>query len=353
MSLYLDKKIVANSRAAADQYKSIVGHREAFRNYEEAHGNMAGAQFNLNARIPNDLYSQFDAKIKALAVGDEVSNNIMSILPSSSIPISKIVAEYARTGDSGRAQTTLSGRRAHQMDSAAYDFDGALVMVHDDSFGRNWREVEGMREADFDMLVTDQANSTRAVLKRSADFAILGDPDALYKGFKAHGMKTSPNTQQLNLGASGLNVNLTTSTSYADFEAAFLAALKVLQGAANNVEMDITFRVSSATWWKMLSRVNTTGDNRETILEAIRKIPGVASIEQASAGHLSGNEFLAWANSDQYIELKTAMAVNTQPIVRAQYNDPFRFLTWSANGILVKADYAGRSGVLYASEAGS
>ena len=42
------------------------------------------------------------------------------------------------------------------------------------------------------------------------------------------------------------------------------------------------------------------------------------------------------------------MAVNTQPVVRQMYNDPYNYVTWGAAGLLIKADTAGRSGVQYA-----
>lgn len=347
MALYLDKKIVANSGNAAAQHAEITANRKAFELQEAMFGDRFGVRYNAAARLPQDAFRDFDRTIKRVMAGDEGSS-IVNMLPVRSLPVGKIVAEYGRASDSGRGQATISGRAAHKLDRAAYDYDGALVLIHDDAFGRMWREVEAMRSEDFDALQDDQANSVRAVQRSINDHIFNGVAGLEYKGAEAYGIKTSDNVQSLNLGAAGINVDLTSpSATYADFESAIIAALSALQGAANNVEMDITFGFSSQIWFNALRR-GTTDTNFETILAALRRIPGVADIVRTNGSQLIGNEFIAWANSDQYIQIQSGMAVNTQPVVRNQYNDDFNFVTWGAVGLLIKADAVGRSGVLYA-----
>lgn len=349
MSLYLDKQIVANSGNAKSQHGQIIHTREMWSNQERRIGEQFGMQYNAAARLPQDAYREFDKTIKRVMAGDEGSA-VVSLLPTRSLPIGKIVAEYAQASDSGAAQASISGRQAHKMDRAAYTYDNALVLIHDDSFGRQWREVESMRSEDFDALQDDQANTVRSVRRSINDHVFNGVSGVEYKSSTAYGIKNATNTQSLDLDASGVNVDLTSSSAtFADFEKAIVAALQALQGSANNVEMDITFAFSSEIWFNAL-RTGTTDTNFTTILEACRRIPGVANIVKTNGTQLSGNEFLAWANSDQYIQLQVGMAVNTQPVVRQMYNDPFNFVTWGAAGLLIKADSAGRSGVLYARE---
>jgi len=357
MSLYLDKQIIANSGNAKAQYNQIVnmrklhGNREANLIGEAVSAGLMGNSFlAANAgRVPQDTYRDFDRTIKRVMAGDEGAN-IVSLLPTRSLPVGKIVAEYAQASDSGAAQATISGRQAHKLDRAAYDYDGALVLIHDDAFGRQWREVEAMRSEDFDALQDDQANTVRSVRRSIYDHALNGVADVQYKGAQAYGMKNSPNTQSLQLGAAGVNVDLTSaSATYADFEKAIIAALTALQGPANNVDMNITFAVSSEIWFNAL-RTGTADSKFRNTLEALRNIPGVADIVKSNGSQLSGNEFLAWANSDEYVQLQVGMAVNTQPVVRNMFNDPYNFVTWGAAGLLIKADTAGRSGVLYARE---
>ena len=349
MPLYLDKTIVANSGNAKAQHQQIVNMRRMFELREESFAREFGMQYNAAARLPQDAFRDFDRTIKRVMAGDEGSN-VVNLLPTRTLPVGKIVAEYAQASDSGAAQATISGRQAHKLDRAAYSYDNALVLIHDDAFGRQWREVEAMRSEDFDALQDDQANSTRAVIRSINDHVFNGVSNVEYKGSEAYGMKNSPNTQALNLGAAGVNVDLTSSTAtYADFEKAFVSALQVLQGKVNNVMGDITFAVSSEIWFNALRR--TTNDGQFlTFLEALRRIPGVADIVRTNGTQLTGNEFLFWRNSEEYIQIQSGMAVNTQPVVRNMFNDPFNFVTWGAAGLLIKADTAGRSGVGYARE---
>lgn len=355
MSLYLDKQIIANSGNAKAQHNQIVNMRKLHANREQSliteavnAGLMANSFLAANAgRVPQDTYRDFDRTIKRVMAGDEGSA-VISLLPTRSLPVGKIVAEYAQASDSGIAQATISGRQSHKLDRAAYEYDDALVLVHDAAFGRQWREVEAMRSEDFDALQDDQANTVRAVRRSIYDHAFNGVADVNYKGAEAYGMKNSPNTQSLQLGAGGVNVDLSSSSAtFADFEKAIVATLTALQGSANNVEMDITFAFSADIWFNAL-RTGTTDTNFTTILEACRRIPGVANIVKTNGTQLSGNEFLAWANSDEYIQLQVGMAVNTQPVVRNMFNDPYNYVTWGAAGLLIKADTEGRSGVLYA-----
>lgn len=349
MPLYLDKQIVANSGNAAAQHREILTNRRLWEAREARLGNEFGMHVNLAARIPQDAFRDFDRTIKRVMAGDEGSN-IVNMLPVRQLPVGKIVAEYARASDSGSAQATISGRQAHKLDRAAYDYDGALVLIHDDAFGRQWREVEAMRTEDFDALQDDQANSVRAVQRSINNHVFNGVAGVSYKSASAYGIKNSANTQALNLGAAGLNVDLTSSAAtYADFEKAIIGALQALQGKANNVMGDITFGFSSEIWFNAM-RTGTNDSDFETFLSGLRKIPGVADIVRTNGDQLDGNEFIAWRNTDEYIQIQSGMAVNTQPVIRQMFNDPFNFVTWGAAGLLIKADAQGRSGVLYARE---
>ena len=348
MPLYLDKQIVANSANAAAQHNEIKANRQAFELNEQHYAERFGARYNAAARLPQDAFRDFDRTIKSIMAGDEGSA-VVNLLPTRQLPVGKIVAEYARASDSGQAQATISGRAAHKLDRAAYDYDGALVLIHDDSTGRMWREVEAMQSEGLDMT-DDQSNSVRAVVRSINNHVFNGVADVNYKGATAYGMKDSANTQALNLGSTGVNVDLTSpSATYADFESAIIAALQALQGKANNVMGDITFAFSSEIWFNGLRR-GTTDTNFQTFIEALRRVPGVADIVRTNGDQLEGNEFLAWRNTDEYIQIQSGMAVNTQPVVRTQYNDDFNFVTWGAAGLLIKADSQGRSGVLYARE---
>ena len=353
MAFYLDKQIVANSRNAKSQFDEVKLRRKAFETNEEHFGHIHGMQVNAAARIPQDVYRDFDSQTKQLMTGDEGGVILNALLPlARSVPIGKIVSEYRRVSDASEAQSSISGQHRKPMDKVTYDYDGALVLIHDAAVGREWRELEAMRSEDFDALVDDQAAAVRAVRRQLVDNFLNGSPGTVYKGQESFGIKNSPNTQALDLGVGGLNVDLTSSsTTYAEIERVFINALQVLQGAANNVEMDITFMVSSDIWFNLLRR-GTNENGWQTFIESLRNVPGVANIIKTNGTNaLNGNEFIAMAASGQYIQPVVGMGMTTTPMQRLTPYADWNSLVWTAAGLQIKADAAGRSGVLYASAA--
>lgn len=353
MAFYFTQSMINNSRAAKGQWEEVERRRDAFEANEEHFGAIHGMEVNAAARIPQDVFRDFDSQTKQLMTGDEGGVILDLLMPlARSVPIGKIVSEYRQVSDATQAQSSISGQHRKPMDKVTYDYDGALVLIHDAAFGREWRELEAMRSEDFDGLIDDQAAAVRAVRRQLVDNFLNGSPGTVYKGQESFGIKNSPNTQALDLGAAGVNVDLTASgLTYAEAESVFIAALTVLQGAANNVEMDITFAVSADIWFNLLQRGSNEQSFR-TYLEQLRMIPGVANIVKTNGTNaLSGNEFIAMAASGQYIQPVVGMGMTTTPMQRLTPYADWQSLVWSAAGLQVKADAAGRSGVLYASEA--
>lgn len=350
MAFYLDKQIVANSRNARGQFDEVVRRRKAFAANERHFGALHGIETNAAARIPQDVFRDFDSQTKQLMTGDEGGVILDALLPlARSVPIGKIVSEYRQVSDAAQAQSSISGQHRKPMDKVTYDYDGTLVLIHDAAIGREWRELEAMRSEDFDGLVDDQAAAVRAVRRQLVDNFLNGSPTT-YKGTSSYGIKNSPNTQALNLGAAGLNVDLTSSSAtYAEIESVFINALETLQGAANNVEMDITFVVSSGIWFNLMRRGSNEMSFR-TFLEQLRTLPGVANIIKTNgANALTGNEFIAMAASGQYVQPVVGMGMTTTPMQRLTPYADWNVLVWTAAGLQIKADSQGRSGVLYAS----
>lgn len=350
MAFYLDEKIVANSRGAKSQWGEVVQRRKGFELNERAVAGAHGLQVN-EARIPQEVYRDMDAQTKQLMTGDEGGVLLDDLLPlAKSVNVGKIVAEYRQVSDASSAKSSISGQHGKMMDKVQYDYDGTLVLIHDAAVGREWRELEGMRSEGFDALVDDQAAAVRAVRRQLVDNFLNGSAGVLYKGQGSFGIKNSPNTQPLDLGAGGLNVDMTApATTFAQMETVFIAALNVLQGSANNVETDVTFYVSADIWFNMLRR--TTNDGAfETFLTALRRIPGVRDIKMTNgANALTGNEFIALALSSEFVQPVVGMGMTTTPITRLTPYADYNLLVWTAAGLQIKADSAGRSGVLYAS----
>ena len=357
MSFYLDKQIVANSRNAKSQWDEVVRRRKAFNANEQHFGQIHGPQVNAAARIPQDVFRDFDSQTKQLMTGDEGGVILDMLMPlARSVPIGKIVSEYRQVSDATQAQSSISGQHRKPMDKVTYDYDGTLVLIHDASFGREWRELEAMRSEDFDGLIDDQAAAVRAVRRQLVDNFMNGSRDAngdpvRYKNQESFGIKNSPNTQTLDLGTGGLATDLTDgATTYTEIEQVFINVLNVLQGSANNVEQDITFAVSAEIWFNLLRRGSNDMAFR-TFLEQLRTLPGVADIQKTNgANALSGNEFIAMAASSEYIQPVVGMGVTTTPMQRLTPYADWNSLVWAGAGLQIQADNQGRSGVLYASE---
>jgi len=304
------------------------------------------AAINAAAVTPRDVWRDFDSRTKDIMVSDEGGPLLADLLPlARPVNIGKIVAEYRMRSDSGVAQSSISGQLAKNLDKGVYDYAGSLVLVHDSSFGREWREVEGQRSEGFDGLSDDQSNAVRAVNRRIASHIVNGVPNVKFKGYEALGLKTSPNVASFDL-----NIDLTASArTYADFEAVFVGVLQQQQ-ATNFVRTPLTFYVSSAIYFNMLRR-GTADSSFETFLAGLQRLPGVAAIKMVNdTSLLSGNEFFAIPLSSEHIQPVVGMAVTTTPVPRQHPFADFNYISWGAVGILIKADLTGKKGCLWARE---
>lgn len=350
MAFYLDKKILAaNGRPAREQYDHITLRRRSERHQDVRLAQHEGVTLAANeGRIPQDVYRDFDNQTKELMTGDEGNVILDDLLPlARSLPIGKIVTEYRKVNDGFVARSSISGQHAKPVDHVAYDYEGTLVLIHDNGFGREWREMEAMRSEGFSPIVDDQAASVRAVRRKVIDNFLNGDATAVFKGTSSFGLKNSPGTQLLNLGAGGLNIDMTSAaTTYAQMQSVIIAILTVLQGRANNVDGDIMLYVSPEIWFNVL-RTGTNDTRFQTFLQGLLNTPGVAGIKKTNV--LTGNQILAMRLSREFVAPAVGMAMTTTPIMRTTPFSDYHWLTWMAAGIQVKRDGVGRSGVLYAS----
>ena len=343
---YFDRVLTANSRNLAEQWQH-VGQRRDF--FDQMQANMQGMpQGNQAARIPTDVYRDIDSQTKKLMTGDEGGVLMAALMPlAKALPVGKIVAEYRRVSDSGNGNVSINGQAAKIIDKAVYDFDGALVLVHDDAYGRQWREVEGQRSEAFDALIDDSENSVRTVRRSLVSHFVNGVSNVKYKERTAPGIKSQ--AYAIDLGTSGLNIDLTSgSLTWANCEKAFIAFIQGLKGSSNNAEGRVKIFVSSQIWFN-LQRTDGSGVDKQTFFQALMKMPDIMSIESTNdTSVLNGNQVLGFIPSSQYIQPVIGMATTTTPIVRMQPWDNYNFVTWSVAGILVKSDYANRKGVFYA-----
>jgi hypothetical protein len=349
--LYFDKEFATNTRSGQN-HKLQKQHTTRQREHFAAHNAQflgANAVFRGNAAaiIPQDVYREFESQTKQLMRAPNLTllNDLLPL--TKGLPVGKVEHLYRQASDSGVVVTDLEGTTPVELDKADYDYDSTIKVVHKTGFGRSWMEMEGQRSEGFDGLVDDQANSVRLMQETIAGH-IYNGVDVTFKGTSADGIKDSPKTVSVDLDASGLNVDFTSSTEAAsDIRSAWIALVDALR-ITNNVTQDITFYVSREIMSNFQRYFSASDVGFGTILQSLLNLNGVAAIKEDA--QLSGNEVVGLVLDAQFIRPLVGMAVTTVPLVRSNPFDNYNFITWSNVGLEIKTDYDGRSGVLYARE---
>lgn len=174
---------------------------------------------------------------------------------------------------------------------------------------------------------------------------LSGDAKVKVKGYVGAGITNHANTNQVDLSASGLNIDLTTSTpdeSVAFFTGPFAKLLddnyvqeKVKLWASPDIMRNLNRPYSDAAGFK-----------EGTVLEYILRYGRIESFNQTFK--LTGNHFIAYVRNSQYIKTRIAAPVGTFMIPRQNPFDNYNTLVWSAVGLQIKRDFNGRSKVFNA-----
>lgn len=333
------------------QWNTLQALRSAFNQAEQSFAPQYAAMgMQANAgRVPEEVWREMDAQTKVLMRSPNLTL-LEDLLPlAKSLPIGKIVSEYRQASDAGNTVTSLSGQVPVLIDKTAYKYDGSIVPVHAVGYGREWREWEGQRSEGFDGLIDDNANATRALRDKMASYIYVGDDSVKFKGYQAKGVKNSDNTKLRDLGASGANINLTASATTGEaIYNEFKAGRDVLR-ITNDVTAPVTIYVSRAILSNMERSWDAANASNVTILDWVRRLEGVAAVKEDAS--LSGNEYMVIAVSSEYIRPLVGMATGTYAVQRTMFNDNYNFVIANAVGLEIRADYNGKSGVLYARNA--
>lgn len=351
MSLVFSKELAGNAqngRNLQSQYEHVQSRRQVFNRMQNGFQGMVGNvdRANAAARIPQDVYREMEQQTKGIMRADNqvLINDLMPL--AKSLPVGKILHEYRRSSDAGLVNTSISGQVPANLDKVQYDYDGAIVVIHSTAYGREWREMEGQRSEGFDGLLDDNEAHTRAVKDTLVDH-IYDGKDTTFKGVSAYGIKNSSNTQLVDLGAGGLNVDFTsTAATSTDQRAALLQILYTLR-TDNNITEDIVLYISreiEENWQRIYDSSGGMAD--KTILQTFKELAGISDIK--TDAKLSGNELVMGVLNNRYIKLLSGMAMSTVPMVRQNPFDNYNFLVWTAAGLQILTDAQGRTGWLYA-----
>lgn len=363
--LYFDKKFRAENSLHNKQYLALNAERKCNEIMAQNIMRMKGFKLQPNeaALLPVDAYRDLDSVTQRVFTNDEGQNYFGDMMSfSKPVDLGKTVSLYRKASDkSGRVTRSMSGQRPTVLSKTVYDFDGDPVPVFSTGYGREWREGLAFSSEGFDATIDDQENASRDIYEDMAIYTLWGDPTQKVQGYEGYGINTHPNTQKLDLGVGGANIDLTVASADAIvqyFQGPFAEALD------NNYVDQVDVLYVSPQIRRNLKKVYSgAGEFKEgTVEEYILRYGRVRDIqttfelgrEGQGTGDYNvvggGNEFFCYVRDQQALALLVGAAVSTVAIPQLLPMDDDNTMLWGAMGLRVKADANGRSQVFYASE---
>lgn len=350
--MIFSKNLVTSALAQA-QLNEVHAHRAAFA-ANEARFQPALREHGLHVNsglIPRDVYQDFDNVTVTRFRSDDGDTFLNDLLPlSRSVNIGKLIQKFRRVSDSGSSQTSMTGQIGVLKDQAEYNYDGSIIPVHDTGFGRNWREWNAMSSEGFDALIDDQREHVGEIRRRLADSFINGHKDKggnyiVVDGVSWRGMKNDPRVAAVDLDASGLNFDFTSTANTGDqIKNAFILVRNVLW-ITNNCEKDAVYYVSREIMSNFERKFSASYDAKK-IVDELATLMGVKAIKVSSK--LSNNEIMAFPLEEGMVRPVVGMGINTVPMPRPVYNSNYDFVTWCAIGWQVRTDYYNKTCALFA-----
>lgn len=346
--IVFNKKLVTEHSQVMKAWDQLKVQREVFNvnqaGFQAQYG--SALEVNQSALISKDYWREVDNITTRVFRNDE-GNPLLDDLLSLGTPISigKTAALYRVSSDAGKVQRSLTGQVPENLDKVIYDEAGDPVPIFNTGYGREWREWQGMTSEGFDAMADDQEAHTAAIREDMADYVISGDPKIKVKGYVANGITNHPNTNQIDLSASGANIDLTTATP--DQMVAFFTGPFAKTLDDNYVQEKVKVWVSPDINRNLDKPYSPASGFKEgTVKEYILRYGRIASIDQTFK--LTGNHFLAYVRNSQYIKTRIAAPVGSFMIPRVNPFDNYNTLVWSAFGLQIKRDFNGRSKVFNA-----
>ncbi|CDG19996.1 conserved protein of unknown function [Xenorhabdus poinarii G6] len=291
------------------------------------------------------LYRTYDQTVLAEFEPNTEFTLLNDLMPlSRSVRLEESVYEYARTGGTGWAHTSMSGQIGAALDARSYSFDGTMVPIHDTGFKFNWRDPVFNKGSALASLSDAQADSVKVVRRKYLDFIWNGFRDSEGNFIKFDdktwkGLRADERIAQVTL-----NVDHTTSTDGQAMRSEVMKVRDVLK--LQNYQYGAqTWYVSGeilSNWEKLYYDVNQT----RTVLEEIKKITGISDIKEDF--ELKGNEIVIVPLGAGVIAPIVGQAFGTVADPRQFYNSDYVWRTWGAAGLMVKQDINGRFSVIHA-----
>lgn len=284
--------------------------------------------------------------------GMEIINDLMGV--QTILPIGKTAKLYTVSGDiADDVSISIDGQAPFSFDHTDYDGDGDPIPVFTAGYGVNWRHAAGLNTVGIDLALDSQAAKMRKFHKKRVAYYLNGDEKISVDGYKGQGIRNHRNTAKINLGsgAGGANIDLTTATP-AQLIAFFGPTGAFGMNARRNkvsaydvlwVSAEIMANMAKPYLVEVGGGANALVSG--TVLDAIRQFIPAKDIRQTFA--LTGNEFFGYQRRQDVISPLVGMAVGVVPLPRFLPQNNYNFQIMSAEGLQIKKDGEGLSGVVY------
>jgi len=298
------------------------------------------------------LYRAFDTTVLAQFEPTTQFTLLNDLMPlSRSVRIEQSRYDYARTGGRGWAHTSMSGQIGAALDAKSYTFDGTMVPIHDSGFKFTWRDPIFNSPSALQSQADSQRGSVEDVQRRFVDYIYNGFRDkagnfAVFDGLTWKGLRDDERVMQIDLGATGLNIDFTSAAVSSQNLRNAAITLRDQMRRINNQYADQTWYVSGDIISNM-ERFFSDNYQSGTVLSELLKLTGIRDIKEDS--QLSGNEIVIIPLSAGVVAPVVGQAIGTVADPRPFYNSDYVWRTWGAMGLMVKQDINNKYSVIHAS----
>lgn len=349
MSIYFNAKGAEGSqlRALNSQYQELQNIRRSAGN---AMGNLithSGVLAGNAALTPAQAYLEFDraSVIERNPFGEfALLDRVLGA--SKSVSIGKEV--YKRRAVSGmdtNGSTSMSGNQGVPVDHTSVNYQGTIIPIHDQGYGRKWREIESMRADGYDALVDDARESSLALQRRLNSALWTGHKDKQGQFIVVDGVSWKGLTGDASVIQRASTKNISTATAE-DILGELRAARDSLM-ITNNLSAGVEIAVSREALSHMESPVNIGGVVFGSILDYVRKfLSGITSVYADPM--LTGGKYFMGSVGQEGVHSITGMARGNYAMPRTMYNSDYNFVQAQATGFMAVTTNAGLKCSLYA-----
>ncbi|GKX40433.1 hypothetical protein SOASR014_41720 [Pectobacterium carotovorum subsp. carotovorum] len=300
--------------------------------------------------LGREFWAEIDRQIIQMRdqeTGMEIINDLLAV--QTVLPIGKTAKLYNVLGDiADDVAISLDGQAPYSFDHTDYASDGDPVPVFTAGYGVNWRLAAGLNTVGIDLVLDSQMSKMRKFHKKRVNYYMNGNASIQVQNYQAQGLKNHRNTVKINLGAGagGANIDLT-SAPQQDIIDFFTKGAFGQAARRNKVDAYDVLWVSPEIMANLDGDFINAGVINGTIKERILKRAKIRDIRETYA--FVGNEFLGYQRRQDVVSPLVGMAVGVVPLPRPLPQTNYNFQIMSAEGIQVKRDGEGLSGVIYGS----